>query len=481
MTIDTFDVLIVGAGLSGIGAAWRLQSECPGQRYAVLEARDTLGGTWDLFRYPGIRSDSDMFTLSYPFRPWQGTASIADGAAIAAYLADTARAGGIDRHIRFRQRVLAAAWDSTQARWTLDVEVDGLRHHYQCAFLYLCCGYYDYAQGHRPAFVDEQCFSGRWVHPQHWPADLDCRDREVVVIGSGATAVTLVPALAQVARRVTLLQRSPSYVLALPARDRLADTLRRYLPASIAGSLARWKNALAGQALFQFCRRLPQLSRRLLRLGVKRALPRDYAVDTHFNPRYAPWDQRLCIVPNGDLFAAIASHKAEVVTDHIARVEPDGLRLASGRHLCADIIITATGLKLQACGGMALSVDGAPVALGQRVAYQGLLLDGVPNLAFCVGYTNASWTLRADLSSRHVCRLLNHMRRHGYRQCRPRLDDASGERRPLLDIRAGYVLRALDGLPRQGVRAPWRLRQNYLLDYLTYRLGRVDHPALVFS
>ncbi|WP_277964938.1 flavin-containing monooxygenase [Pseudomonas sp. RIT-To-2] len=481
MTIEAFDVLVIGAGLSGIGAAWRLQQQCPGHRYAVLEARADLGGTWDLFRYPGIRSDSDMFTLSYPFRPWQGEASIADGASIARYLHDTARAGGIDQHIRFNQRVLAAAWDSTLRLWTLQVSADGEPRQYQCGFLYLCCGYYDYAQGYRPAFPDEHRFSGRWVHPQQWPDDLDWRDQQVVVIGSGATAVTLVPALAKAARQVTLLQRSPSYVLALPARDPLANALRRCLPARWAGSLARWKNALAGLALFQLCRRLPSLSRRLLRLRVAGALPKGYAVDTHFNPRYAPWDQRLCIVPDGDLFKALASGKAQVVTDTVASVEPDGLRLASGKHLAADIIVTATGLTLQACGGMALSVDGRHVDLGQCVAYQGLLLDGVPNLAFCVGYTNASWTLRADLSSRQVCRLLNHMRRHGYHQCRPRLDGPAGERRPLLDLHASYVLRALDGLPKQGARAPWLLRQNYLLDYLFFCLGRVEHPALEFS
>lgn len=480
MTIEAFDVLIVGAGLSGIGAAWRLQTQCPGRRFAVLEARDALGGTWDLFRYPGIRSDSDMFTLSYPFRPWQGPASIADGAAINAYLRDTARDGDIERHIRFRHRVQAAAWDSQAARWTLEVEVDGSARQYECNFLYLCCGYYDYAEGYRPAFPGEQRFTGRWVHPQQWPADLDCSGRDVVVIGSGATAVTLVPALAQTARQVTLLQRSPSYVLALPARDHLANWLRRTLPAPLAGSLARWKNALAGQALFQLCRRLPRLAARLLRLGVKRALPRNYAVDTHFTPRYAPWDQRLCIVPDGDLFKAIASGKAQVVTDTIASVEADGLLLASGKRLPADVIITATGLKLQACGGMRLSVDGQAVDLGQRLAWQGLLLDGVPNLAFCVGYTNASWTLRADLSSRHVCRLLNHMQRHGYRQCQARLDDASGARRPLLDINSGYVLRALDGLPKQGARAPWRLRQNYLLDYLAFRFEGVNAKGLEF-
>lgn len=481
MTIATFDVLIVGAGLSGIGAAWRLQTQCPGRRYAVLEARDALGGTWDLFRYPGIRSDSDMFTLSYPFRPWQGSASIADGASINAYLRDTARAGDIERHIRFGHRVTAASWDSRQAMWQVSVEVDGQRHDLQCAFLYLCCGYYDYAQGYRPTFPDEQCFAGRWVHPQQWPADLDCSDRNVVVIGSGATAVTLVPALAATARQVTLLQRSPSYVLALPARDGLANLLRRHLPTHLAGSLARWKNALGGQALYQLCKRLPTLSRRLLRLGVRRSLPASYPVDTHFNPRYAPWDQRLCIVPDGDLFKAIASGKARVVTDTIARVEQDGLRLNSGEHLAADIIVTATGLTLQACGGMALSVDGQPVDLGQRLAYQGLLLDGVPNLAFCVGYTNASWTLRADLSSQHVCRLLNHMQKHGYRRCVARLQGPGGARRPLLDISAGYVLRALDGLPKQGTRAPWLLRQNYLLDYLAFRLGRLDDPELTFD
>ncbi|QKZ04346.1 flavin-containing monooxygenase [Pseudomonas eucalypticola] len=478
--MDTFDVLIIGAGLSGIGAAWRLQQHCPDQRYAVLEARAELGGTWDLFRYPGIRSDSDMFTLSYPFRPWQGGASIADGASIAQYLRDTARAGGIERHIRFNQRVLAAAWDSAQALWTLQVDIEGVPCQYQCRFLYLCCGYYDYAQGYRPAFPDQACFAGRWVHPQQWPQDLDWRDRRVVVIGSGATAVTLVPALAETARQVTLLQRSPSYVLALPARDPLANALRRCLPPELAGSLARWKNALAGLALFQVCRRLPGLSRKLLRQRVAAALPAGYAVDTHFNPRYAPWDQRLCIVPDGDLFRAIASGKAQVVTDTIASIETDGLRLTSGGHLAADIIVTATGLTLQACGGMALSVDGQAVDLGQRVAYEGLLLEGVPNLAFCVGYTNASWTLRADLSSRQVCRLLNHMRRHGHRQCRPRLDGPAGARRPLLDLHAGYVLRALDGLPKQGARAPWLLRQNYVLDYLRFRLGRVKHPALEF-
>jgi monooxygenase len=459
---DHVDVLIIGAGLSGIGAAWRLQQLRPGTRYLVLEARDDLGGTWDLFRYPGVRSDSDMFTLSYPFRPWHGEKSLADGGSILRYIRETADAGGITRNIRFRTKVLGAAWSSARARWTVRTTAGT----YTCDFLYACAGYYDYDRGYQPEFPGLDDYAGRFVHPQFWPADLDHTGKRVVVIGSGATAVTLVPAMAGTAAHVTMLQRSPSYLTVLPDRDVIADAVRKVLPAGAAHRLVRGKNVLLTQAFYQLARRRPEWVKGLLRRFAIRHLGDPGYVDAHFTPTYQPWDQRLCVVPQGDLFQAVRSGRASVVTGHIDRFVPEGVRLTSGEVLEADVVVSATGLSLVPIGGVEVTVDGEKVDPGTRVAYRGVMLSGVPNLAYCIGYTNASWTLRADLSHRYVCRLLSYLDRHGYAVATPRAD-ASGPRRPLLDLTSGYVQRALDKFPQQGVRDPWTVRQNYLIDVLT--------------
>ncbi|AGZ42022.1 flavin-containing monooxygenase [Actinoplanes friuliensis] len=457
---EEFDVLIIGAGLSGIGAAWRLRHERPGTTFAVLEARDAIGGTWDLFRYPGVRSDSDMFTLSYPFRPWRGVESLAPAEAIRNYIQDTADEGGITPHIRFGSRVETASWSG--GRWTVRL-TDGRT--LTCRFLYACAGYYDYARGHQPDFAGLDDFTGRFVHPQSWPEDLDHTGKRVVVIGSGATAVTLVPAMAPAAAHVTMLQRSPSYLTVLPGRDAVADALRRVLPAKAAHRVARAKNIVLSQAFYQLARRRPDRVKALLRRFALRYLDDPAYVDEHFTPAYQPWDQRLCVVPGGDLFEAIRGGKASVVTDHIERFVPEGIRLRSGRTLEADIVVSATGLSLLPIGGVTLTVDGQVVDPGTRVAYRGLMLSGVPNFAYCIGYTNASWTLRADLSHRYVLRLLSYLDKHGYAAATPK--ETPGNRRPLLDLTSGYVQRALDRFPQQGDKDPWTVRQNYLRDVVT--------------
>ncbi|GGT19678.1 flavin-containing monooxygenase [Nonomuraea spiralis] len=457
------DVLIIGAGLSGIGAAWHLQRQ-PGRTYAVLEARDRPGGTWDLFRYPGVRSDSDIFTLSYAFQPWRGRKSLADGDDIRRYIEDTARDHGIDRHIHHQAKVLAADWSWERCRWT----VDTTRGTWTCSFLYVCAGYYDYDHGHQPEFEGVEDFGGRFVHPQFWPDDLDVAGRKTVVIGSGATAVTLVPALAKRAGRaghVTMLQRSPTYLSSLPDVDPAADTLRRLLPARTVHRLVRAKNVLSSQLTYWLSRRFPEQTKRHLRKGILRYLPDPAFLDRHFTPRYQPWDQRLCVVPNGDLFREVAAGRVSVVTDRITRLIEDGIELESGRRLAAEVIVSATGLSLIPLGGIAVSVHGRPVDLAGTTAYRGLMLSGVPNLAFCVGYTNASWTLRAELSSRYVVRLLDHMRRHGLTTAMPVLPRGLA-RRPLLDLTSAYVQRAAHLFPQQGDRAPWTVGQNYLTDRL---------------
>jgi len=457
---EHFDVLIIGAGLSGIGAAWRLRRQRPGASYAILEARATIGGTWDLFRYPGVRSDSDMFTLGYPFRPWQGDRSLASGESILRYIQETADEGGITPHIRFSARVVAADWATD--RWT--VRLAG-GETLTCDFLYACAGYYDYAKGYEPDFPGLDDFAGRFVHPQSWPADLDHAGKRIIVIGSGATAVTLVPAMAETAAHVTMLQRSPSYLAVLPGRDVIAEHLRRRLPARVAYKLSRAKNILLTQGFYQLARRRPERVKAVLRSFAVRHLADPAYVDEHFTPAYQPWDQRLCIVPDGDLFEAIKAGTASVVTDHIDRFVPEGIRLRSGRTLAAEVVVSATGLSLKLIGGVTLTVDGRTVDPGQRVAYRGLMLSGVPNFAYCIGYTNASWTLRADLSHRYVCRLLTYLDKNGYASATPR--ETPGNRRPLLDLTSGYVQRALDSFPRQGDKDPWTVRQNYLLDVLT--------------
>jgi cation diffusion facilitator CzcD-associated flavoprotein CzcO len=485
-TTEHFDVLIVGAGLSGIGAGYHLQARLPGRTYAILEAREAIGGTWDLFRYPGVRSDSDMFTLGYAFRPWKEAKAIADGPSILRYVRETAAEFGIDRHIRFRHRVVSAAWSSAEARWTVEVAVgpeaaQGERRRYTCGFLYFCSGYYSYEAGYTPDFPGLSSFGGQVVHPQKWPEGLDYTGKRVVVIGSGATAVTLVPSMAEKAAHVTMLQRSPTYIASLPAEDKVANAMRSLLPGVVSHRAVRWKNVLVSTAFYQLCRRAPKLARRVLRAGVAKELPKGYALDPHFDPRYLPWDQRLCLVPDADLFKALSAGKASVVTDRVEAFTPKGIRLASGQELEADLVVTATGLTLLPCGGVRLAVDGRDVELPRTFTYKGAMLSGVPNMAVCVGYTNASWTLRADLTSTFVCRVLEHMAARGYSTCVPRNDDPALTPEPLLDLASGYVQRSVDAFPKQGSRAPWKMRQNYILDRLALRVAAVDDGVLRFS
>ncbi|HLN75972.1 MAG TPA: NAD(P)/FAD-dependent oxidoreductase [Nocardioidaceae bacterium] len=485
MALEHVDVLIVGAGLSGIGAACHLQDECPGRTFAILEARDAIGGTWDLFRYPGVRSDSDMFTLGYGFRPWTEPKAIADGASIRTYIEDTARERGVDRAIRFGHRVVRADWSSEDAVWKVTAERSdtGETVVLTCSFLSVCSGYYRYDEGYMPQFPGVDRFAGEVVHPQLWPEDLDYEDKMVVVIGSGATAVTLVPAMAERAGHVTMLQRSPSYVASLPARDPLANLLRRRLPAKAAYPIVRWKNVLMSMAIFQLSRRRPGAMKALLRKGALKLLPEGYDVDTHFAPTYDPWDQRLCLVPDGDLFKAIRSGRASIVTDRIETFTETGVRLESGEELTADVVVTATGLNLLAIGGMALAVDGREVDLAQTVSYKGMMLSGVPNFSLTLGYTNASWTLKADLVAHYVCRLLNHMDANGYQVVEAVVpeDAESWETVPLIDLQSGYVLRSVHQLPRQGPAAPWRLYQNYPRDVRLMRRGPLEDDHIRFS
>lgn len=471
------DVLIVGAGLSGIGAACRLRLDRPAATFLILEARDAIGGTWDLFRYPGIRSDSDMFTLGYAFRPWTAPKAIADGDTIRTYIRETAREYGVDTAIRYGHRVAAASWSTPDARWTVTVASGAVL---TCSFLYVCTGYYRYDEGYTPPLPGLGAFTGTVVHPQHWPAGLDVTGRRVVVIGSGATAVTLVPALAGTAAHVTMLQRSPGYILSVPARDRIADALRRRLPAAPAYRLVRWKNTRLGSLVYRLSRRAPRLVRTLLRRGVRAQLPAGYPVDIHFAPRYDPWDQRLCLVPDGDLFRAISSGRAGVVTDTIAGFTPGGVELGSGASLPADVVVTATGLNLLALGGVTLTVDGSPVDVSRTVAYKGMMLSGVPNLALTLGYTNASWTLKADLVAEYVCRLLAHMDGAGHAVATP-VAPPEGGHEPLIDLQSGYVLRSAGQLPRQGAASPWRLHQNYPRDVRLLRHGPVADEGIRFT
>jgi monooxygenase len=480
--IEHCDVLIVGAGLSGIGAAHHLQDAFPGKTYTILEGRDAIGGTWDLFRYPGVRSDSDMYTLGYRFRPWTQAQAIADGPSILSYVRATAAEAGIDKHIRFGYRVTRAAWSGADARWTVEATgPDGETTTLTCGFLLLCSGYYNYDRGYLPDFPGLEDFGGQIVHPQFWPQDLDYAGKRVVVIGSGATAVTLVPAMARTAAHVTMLQRSPSYVLAMPSEDGLANRLRQLLGTRRGYTATRWKNVAVTTLIYRLSRRRPDMIRGWIRKMAVQQLPAGYDVDTHFKPAYNPWDQRLCLVPDGDLFRAISGGSASVATDRIATFTESGLRLESGAELPADIVVTATGLQLLALGGIELSVDGEPVRLPETMAYKGMMLSGVPNFAFTIGYTNASWTLKADLVSEFVCRMLKHMDARGYDTCVPVNDDPAVTEQPLLDFAAGYVLRSIDQFPKAGSRAPWRLAQNYARDVVTLRHGKIDDGSMRFS
>ncbi len=483
---EHFDVLIVGAGLSGVAAGYHLQQKCPSKSFAILEGRDAIGGTWDLFRYPGIRSDSDMFTLGYSFKPWTEPKAIADGSRILNYVRETAAENGIDNKIRFRHRVKRASWSTPEARWTVEAERivgEGASEvvRFTCNFLFMCSGYYKYEEGYTPEFAGTKDFAGQIVHPQKWPEHLDYAGKRVVVIGSGATAVTLVPEMAKAASHVTMLQRSPTYVVSRPAQDPLANKLRKNLPASLAYHLIRWRNVLFGMYFFQLSRRNPARVKELILSGVRMALGPDYDIASHFTPRYNPWDQRLCLVPDGDLFKAIREKRASVVTNQIDTFTQKGIRLKDGSELEADVIVTATGLVLQVAGGVEMAVDGRKVDFSKTLNYKGMMYSDVPNLASALGYTNASWTLKCDLTCEYVCRLINYMDRHGYRQCTPHNDDPAVKPQPALSFTSGYVQRSIDKLPKQGDRRPWRLYQNYALDIVSLRFGKVKDGVMQYS
>jgi monooxygenase len=498
--MEHVDVIIVGAGLSGIGGACHLKRECPQKSFVILEGRARMGGTWDLFRYPGVRSDSDMYTLGYRFRPWRDNKAMADAPSILTYIRETAAEYDIDKQIRYNHRVRRASWSSDDTRWTVEVEVDpdnktgadnegepanenGHRKtlvQLTCNFLYLCTGYYDYDSGYTPEWSGVERFRGTIVHPQKWPDDLDYAGKRIVVIGSGATAITLVPAMAERAAHVTMLQRSPSYVVSRPAEDKIANLFRRLLPDRAAYMLARWKNVLAATFFYILARRRPNIFKWMVARGVRNQLGKDYDLK-HFTPHYNPWDQRLCLVPDADLFTAIREKRVSVVTDRIETFTEDGLLLKSGEQLEADIIVTATGLVLKLFSGMQLVVDGTPVNLPKTIVYKGMMFSDVPNLAFAIGYTNASWTLKCDLAAAYVCRLLNHMDQRGYAVCTPRVNDSDIKEEPVIDFNSGYVLRALDSLPRQGSKTPWRLHQNYVKDLSMMRYGRIEDGTMEFQ
>ncbi|HEX3248363.1 MAG TPA: NAD(P)/FAD-dependent oxidoreductase [Pyrinomonadaceae bacterium] len=479
--VEHVDVIVVGAGLSGIGAACHLKMECPKKSFVILEGREAMGGTWDLFRYPGVRSDSDMYTLGYPFRPWRDPKAIAGGRAILSYIRETAAEFQVDKSIRYNHRVRRVSWSPDHARWTVEVDTGPGKTPLKlsCNFLFLCTGYYDYESGYTPDWPGVARFCGTIVHPQKWPEDLDYAGKRVVVIGSGATAITLVPALAQRAVHVTMLQRSPSYVVVRPAEDPLAKLLRRCLPVDSTYALMRWKNVLLGTFFYNLARNRPAVFKWLVSKGVRNHLGDAYD-SKHFTPPYNPWDQRLCVAADADLFNAMRDGRVSIVTDHIETFTENGLLLKSGERLDADIIVTATGLVMKLFNGMQLDVEGATVDMTKTLVYKGMMFSDVPNLAFAVGYTNASWTLKCDLTAEYVCRLLNHMDQHGYAVCTPRVNETDIEEEPVIDFNSGYVLRALPSLPRQGSKKPWRLHQNYVKDLSMMRYGRVEDGAMEF-
>ena len=473
------DVIIVGAGLSGIGAACRLVQRCRGTRFAILESREATGGTWDLFRYPGVRSDSEMHALGYKFRPWRHQRAIAPGGEILDYIRETAAEYRIDRHIRLRHRVRAASFSTGQARWTLEVEVDGERVRLTCDMLLMCSGYYSYAEGHAPDFAGAETFRGQLIHPQFWPGSLDYAGKRVVVIGSGATAVTLVPAMARTAGHVVMLQRSPSYIFSRASSDRISDFLRRAFPHALASRLTRIRNISQEVFYYKLARTKPADFKRQLIDMVRKELGPDFDVGKHFTPTYDPWDQRICLVPDSDLFEAIREGRASVETDHIEHFTENGIKLVSGKHVDADIVVSATGLKMVAMGGIAVTVDDEAVDFSQRLAYKGMMIGDVPNLIFFVGYSMASWTLKVDLVASFACRVINFMRRRRYDVVLPR-SDASIARQPFMNLTSGYIQRASSILPNYGDRAPWKLYQNYLLDMPLIRFGRLKDGTLAF-
>jgi monooxygenase len=479
--IESVDVLIIGAGLAGIGGACQLRRQCTYHSFMILESRETSGGTWDLFRYPGFRSDSDMYTYSYGFKPWKDKSTIADGHKILSYIREAAAEYNVEQHIRYKHKVVAANWSSSQKRWLVTAERgDGEQLTISCKFMFNCCGYYDYDQGYTPDFTGADDFKGQLFHAQHWPEDLDYNGKRVVVIGSGATAVTLIPAMAKDTASLTMLQRTPTYIANVPAEDPMALKLRKWLPGSVVFRLTRWKKVMFQIYTYHLSRKKPQQLRRFLLGQVKKELGPDYDVKTHFTPPYNPWDQRLCAVPDGDMFKAIREGHAEVVTDHIDTFNSEGIQLKSGKQLDADIVVLATGLNLKFAGGIVHSIDDKEVDITEHFIYRGMMFSGIPNMAFTVGYTNSSWTLKTDLTSNYVCRLLKKMDRGNYATVTPNLKGDVKEV-PMLDFDAGYVLRARDQMPKNGDRLPWRNYQNYIRDFMGLRLGRVNDSELEFS
>ncbi len=477
---QNFDVIIVGAGISGIDAAYRITERNPGVSYTILERRERIGGTWDLFRYPGVRSDSSIFTLSFPFEPWTRREGVADGEHIREYLSATAAKYGIDRHIQFDSHVRSADWDSSTDTWTVTFDRHGATTTCRGRFLFFASGYYNYDEGYTPDFPGIQDFAGTVVHPQHWPEDLDYAGKKIVVIGSGATAVTLLPSLSERAAKVTMLQRSPTYLISASKYGKVAAVARKLLPRKPAHLVVRMYSALTEAVFFFFSRKAPRAVRWLLRRIAISSLPPGYAVDVHFKPRYNPWDQRMCLIPDADLYQAISDGRADVVTDHIDHVDATGIALESGGHLDADIIVTATGLQLQALGGATIALDGEKIDPTERFVYKAHMLEDVPNLFWCVGYTNASWTLRADITARATAKLLAHMAAHGYTHAYPHRGEEPLTEKPSWDINAGYVLRSLHALPKSGTKRPWNVRQNYLADAIDYRFDRIEE-SMVFG
>lgn len=477
------DVLIVGAGISGIGAACHIKQNCPDKTFSVLEARQAIGGTWDFFRYPGIRSDSDMYTMGYSFKPWIDDKALADGESIRNYICEAAEENNIDQHLLTGHRVQAAHWHSNSACWHVDVLVLASNEvvQYQCGFLYFCTGYYDYENPYMPEFKGSENFSGEIVHPQHWSQEIDYSNKKVVVIGSGATAVTLVPAMATTAAHVTMLQRSPSYVLSVDEVDALSAWLRRFAPDKLTYAITRWKNILMSMLVFQVSTRKPSWAKAVVRKGLVKLLGEQYDIGKHFTPSYEPWDQRLCMVPDGDLFHAINDGSASVVTDHVDHFTPTGIQLKSGEHIDADLVVTATGLTIKLFDGIAITVDGEPVVVPEKTIYRGLMLSDVPNFAFTVGYTNASWTLKADLAADFITRVLNYMQTNNYQQCCPRETSGEINNKPMMTLKSGYVERAAGSFPNEGGKAPWKMYQNYILDKLTFKLASLKDGTMEFK
>jgi len=482
VTIDQLDAVIIGAGISGVNAAYDLQTKCPQCRYTIIESRESLGGTWDLFKYPGIRSDTDMYSLGYRFKPWTSTKAIGSGSDILNYLRSAARSHDIDKHIRFQRRVISASWCSTRARWDIVIQCvkSGDTERLAARFLFACNGYYSYKEGYTPVFPNQDMFSGDILHPQFWPADYSLAGKKVVVIGSGATAITLAPAMARQSAKVTVLQRSPTYIVSQPEQSFLPKILTLLLPDNGIHALMRMVGILKQTSFYLVAKRFPKLVKSVLLHDIRRRLGKDYPVEKHFTPSYEPWDQRVCVVPNGDLFSAIKAGEVTMVTDHIAGFESGGIRLKSGKIIVADVIVTATGLKMEMLSGMDLAVDGKKVEIGKHFLYRGGMLDSVPNAIFYIGYPNASWTLKTDLLGRFACRLINYMRKERFDYCTPVLPNNSMNQNPLMSLSSGYIVRAIDSIPKAGPKSPWRTSQNYFRDYIELRLKSINNNDLKF-